>query len=257
VLHTWGSALTHHPHVHIVVPGGGLSPDGSKWIACRPRYFLTVKVLSALFRRLFLEMLVAAHHAGRLQFFGDHARLADKAAFKAYLAPLREIDWVVYAKEPFAGPSQVLRYLSRYTHRIAISNRRLVSADENGVTFKYKDYRIEGPARYKTMTLATDEFIRRFLIHVLTKGFHRIRHYGLLANGNRSENIAHARELLAAPARPKETETPEAALEQSGVLPQPCPCCGGRMIVIETFARGCEPKHRPTPPPAAIRIDTS
>jgi len=257
VLHTWGSALTHHPHVHIVVPGGGLSPDGSKWIACRPRYFLAVQVLSALFRRLFLEMLVATHHAGRLQFFGDHARLADKAAFKAYLAPLREIDWVVYAKEPFAGPRQVLRYLSRYTHRIAISNRRLVSADENGVTFKYKDYRIEGPARYKTMTLATDEFIRRFLIHVLTKGFHRIRHYGLLANGNRSENIAHARELLAAPARPKETETPEAALEQSGVLPQPCPCCGGRMIVIETFARGCEPKHRPTPPPAAIRIDTS
>ena len=164
---------------------------------------------------------------------------------------------MVYAKEPFAGPRQVLRYLSRYTHRIAISNRRLVSADENGVTFKYKDYRIEGPARYKTMTLATDEFIRRFLIHVLTKGFHRIRHYGLLANGNRSENIAHARELLAAPARPKETETSEAALEQSGVLPQPCPCCGGRMIVIETFARGCEPKHRPTPPPAAIRIDTS
>src|SRR5229473_244585 len=134
VLHTWGSALTHHPHVHMVVPGGGLSPDRSKWVACRPRYFLTVKVLSALFRRLFLEMLVAAHHAGRLQFFGDHARLADKAAFKAYLAPLRQIDWVVYAKEPFAGPRQVLRYLSRYTHRIAISNRRLVSADENGVT---------------------------------------------------------------------------------------------------------------------------
>jgi putative transposase len=210
-----------------------------------------------LFRRLFLEMLVAAHHAGRLQFFGDHARLADKAAFKAYLAPLREIDWVVYAKEPFAGPSQVLRYLSRYTHRIAISNRRLVSTDENGVTFKYKDYRIEGPARYKTMTLATDEFIRRFLIHVLPKGFHRIRHYGLLANGNRSENIAHARELLAVPVRPKETETPEAALEQPGVLPRPCPCCGGRMIVIETFARGCEPEYRPTPPPAVIRIDTS
>src|SRR5882757_9641355 len=139
---------------------------------------------AALFRRLFLEMLVATHHAGRLQFFGDHARLADEAAFKAYLAPLRKINWVVYAKEPFAGPRPVLRYLSRYTHRIAISNRRLVSADENGVTFKYKDYRIEGPARYKAMTLATDEFIRRFLIHVLPKGFHRIRHYGLLANGN-------------------------------------------------------------------------
>ena len=169
VLHTWGSALTHHPHVHMVVPGGGLSPDGSKWITCRPRYFLTVEVLSALFRRLFLQMLVAAHHAGQLQFFGDHVRLADQAAFKAYLRPLRQIDWVVYAKEPFAGPKQVLRYLSRYTHRIAISNRRLLSADHNGVTFKYKDYRIEGPARYKTMTLTTDEFIRRFLIHVLPK----------------------------------------------------------------------------------------
>ena len=199
VLHTWGSTLTHHPHVHMVVPGGGLSPDGSKWIASRPRYFLPVEVLSALFRRLFLEMLVAAHDAGHLQFFGDHVRLADKAAFKAYLTPLRQIDWVVYAKEPFAGPEKVLRYLSRYTHRIAISNRRLLSADENGVTFKYKDYRIEGPGRYKTMTLATDEFIRRFLIHVLPKGFHRIRHYGLLANGNRADNIAHARELLAVP----------------------------------------------------------
>ena len=257
VLHTWRSALTHHPHVHMVVPGGGLSPDGSKWIACRPRYFLTVEVLSALFRRLLLQMLVAAHDAGRLQFFAEHARLADKAAFKAYLAPLREIDWVVYAKEPFAGPKQVLRYLSHYTHRIAISNRRLVVADHKGVTFKYKDYRIEGPARYKTMTLATDEFIRRFLIHVLPKGFHRIRHYGLLATGARAANIAHARELLAVPSRPKEPETPEAAIDEPRVLPRPCPCCGARMIVIETFERGCEPKHRPTPAPAAIRIDTS
>jgi hypothetical protein len=257
VLHTWGSALTHHPHVHIVVPGGGPSPDGSKWIACRPRYFLTVEVLSALFRRLFLEMLVAAHTAGHLQFFGNHVRLADKVAFKAYLAPLREIDWVVYAKEPFAGPRQVLRYLSRYTHRIAISNHRLVSADEKGVTFSYKDYRIDGPARYKTMTLATDEFIRRFLIHVLPKGFHRIRYYGLLANGNRAANIARARELLAVPARPKAPETPAAAVEEPRALPRPCPCCGGRMFIIETFARGCEPKHRPTPAPAEIRIDTS
>ncbi len=257
VLHTWGSALTHHPHVHMVVPGGGLSPDGSKWIACRPRYFLTVEVLSALFRRLFLEMLVAAHDAGRLQFFGDHVRLADKAAFDDYLRPLRKIDWVVYAKEPFAGPEQVLRYLSRYTHRIAISNRRLVSAGEKDVAFKYKDYRIEGPGRYKTMTLATDEFIRRFLIHVLPKGFHRIRHYGLLASGNRAANIAHARKLLAVPPRPKEPETPEAALDDPRVLPRPCPCCGGRMLIIETFARGCEPKHRPTPAPAPIRIDTS
>ena len=158
-----------------------------------------MEVLSALFRRLFLKMLLAAHHAGHLQFFGDHVRLAHKAAFKAYLTPLREIDWVVYAKEPFAGPEQVLRYLSRYTHRVAISNRRLLAADQNDVTFKYKDYRIEGPGRYKTMTLATDEFIRRFLIHVLPKGFHRIRHYGLLANSDRAANIARARELLAMP----------------------------------------------------------
>jgi hypothetical protein len=256
VLHTWGSALIHHPHVHMVVPGGGLSRDGSRWIACRPRYFLPVEVLSALFRRLFLEMLVAAHHAGRLQFFGDHVRLADKAAFKAYLRPLRQIDWVVYAKEPFAGPEQVLRYLSRYTHRIAISNRRLVAADENGVTFKYKDYRIEGPGRYKTMTLATDEFIRRFLIHVLPKGFHRIRHYGLLANGDRAANIARARELLAMPLKQPEAAEPAQLGEQS-VLPRPCPCCGGRMIIVETFARGCQPKHRPTPAPAVIRVDTS
>jgi hypothetical protein len=253
VLHTWGSALTHHPHVHMVAPGGGLSPDGSKWIACRPNYFLTVEVLSALFRRLFLEMLLAAHDAGRLQFFGDHVRLADKAAFNAYLKPLREIDWVVYAKKPFAGPRQVLRYLSRYTHRIAISNRRLICASENSVTFKYKDYRIEGPGRYKTMTLANDEFIRRFLIHVLPKGFHRIRHYGLLANGHRAENIAHARKLLAMPL--KQLQTAKAA--EPGEPPRPCPCCGGRMIIIETFKRGCQPKYQPATTTPEIRIDTS
>ena len=214
-----------------------------------------MQVLSALFRRLFLEMLVATHHAGRLQFFGDHARLADKAAFKTYLRPLRKIDWVVYAKEPFAGPKQVLRYLSRYTHRIAISNHRLVAIDEKSVAFKYKDYRIEGPARYKTMTLATDEFIRRFLIHVLPKGFHRIRHYGLLASGNRAANIAHARNLLAVPRCSKEPETPKVAIEEPRVLPRPCPCCGGRMFIIETFVRGCEPRYHATA--AAIRIDTS
>jgi len=254
VLHTWGSALTHHPHVHMVVPGGGLSPDGSKWIACRPRYFLTVEVLSALFRRLFLEMLVAAHDAGHLQFFGDQVRLADKAAFDAYLTPLRQVDWVVYAKEPFAGPEQVLRYLSRYTHRIAISNRRLVSADEKDVTFKYKDYRIEGPGRYKTMTLATDEFIRRFLIHVLPKGFHRIRHYGLLASGVKADNLALARKLLdvTAPApEPKEPASDPATPEK------PCPCCGSAMRIIEVFAAGEAPRYRPTAMPAAIRIDTS
>ena len=204
--------------------------------------------------RLFLEMLVAAHEAGRLQFFGNHVGLADKAAFAAYIAPLRKVDWVVYAKEPFAGPEQVLRYLSRYTHRIAISNRRLIAADQNSVTFKVKDYRIDGPGRTTTMTLDTGEFIRRFLMHVLPKGFHRIRHYGLLANSNRAANIAKARELLAmpAPAKPVEPEHDEPC-----VLPRPCPCCGGRMLIIETFERGCTPRHKATPMPAAIRIDTS
>jgi Putative transposase/Transposase zinc-binding domain len=258
VLHTWGSALVHHPHVHMIVPGGGLSRDGSKWIACRPRYFLTAKVLSALFRRLFLEMLIAAHEAGQLQFFGDLAALANGAAFHAHLRPLRKSKWVVYAKDPFAGPKQVLRYLSRYTHRVAISNRRLIAADENGVTFKYKDYRLDGSARYKTMTLATDEFIRRFLIHVLPKGLHRIRHYGLFAKSNRAANLARARELLAVPFPAKEPEPSAAsATDEPRVLLHPCPCCGGRMIIIETFARGCEPKHRATPAPQQIRIDTS
>ena len=203
-------------------------------------------------------MLTMAHKTGRLQFFGDHAALAEQRAFAAFLAPLRKTEWVVYAKRPFGGPQAVLAYLSRYTHRVAISNRRLVSADDAGVTFKWKDYRIEGPGRYKTMTLLTHEFIRRFLMHVLPKGVHRIRHYGLFANGNRAANIARARELLAAPAPLGTPETSEAApVNEPRVLPRPCPCCGGRMIIIETFARGCQPKHRPTPAPIAIRIDTS
>jgi hypothetical protein len=258
VLHTWGSAMTHHPHVHMIVPGGGICLDGTRWVSCRPRFFLPVRVLSRLFRRLFLGKLLAAHKAGRLKFFADHAALADAPAFAAFLAPLRKAEWVVYAKKPFGGPQAVLAYLSRYTHRVAISNRRLISADDTGVTFKWKDYRIEGHARYKTMTLATHEFIRRFLVHVLPKGFHRIRHYGLFANANRAAKIARARELLAVPFRPKQPDTPEAtAADVTPVLPRPCPCCGGRMIIIETFARGCQPKHRPTPAGAAIRIDTS
>jgi len=258
VLHTWGSALTHHPHVHMIVPGGGLSDDGSRWVSCRPNYFLPVPVLSRLFRRLFLEQLVAAHEAGRLRFLGQHAALADTRAFAAFLAPLRRAEWVVYAKKPFGGPEAVLAYLSRYTHRVAISNRRLIAVDETGVTFKYKDYRIEGPERYKTMTLATGEFIRRFLIHVLPKGFHRIRHYGLFANGNRAENIARARELLAMPAPHKQPATTAPSKpDQPSVLPRPCPCCGGRMIVIDTFAPGCQPKHPPAHEPSMIRIDTS
>jgi hypothetical protein len=258
VLHTWGSALTHHPHVHMIVPGGGIALDGQRWIACRATFFLPVRVLSRLFRRLFLKMLTMAHAAGRLAFFGDHVALADRKAFAAFLAPLRKAEWVVYAKQPFAGPQAVLAYLSRYTHRVAISNRRLISVDETGVTFKWKDYRIDGPARYKTMTLPTHEFIRRFLMHVLPKGVHRIRHYGLFANGNRAANIARARELLAVPSGMTEPETDASSeTDQLRMLATPCPCCGGRMIIVETFARGYEPKHRPTPMAPAIRIDTS
>ena len=257
VLHTWGSAMTHHPHVHMIVPGGGLSADRSKWISCRQHFFLPVRVLSRLFRRLFLQMLLAAHAAGRLRFFADHRALAVEAAFSAYLEALRKAEWVVYAKEPFGGPEAVLAYLSRYTHRVAISNHRLVEADQSGVTFKYKDYRIDGLGRYKTMTLPIHEFIRRFLMHVLPKSFHRIRHYGLFANGNRAANLARARELLhvAPPATASETvETADAG--EPRAEPRPCPRCGGRMLVIEIFARGCEPKHPPqrAPPlgPSAI-----
>jgi hypothetical protein len=256
VLHTWGSALTHHPHVHMIVPGGGISLDGKSWVSCRPGFFLPVRVLSRLFRRLFLEKLVVAHKAGELQFFGNHAPLADGQAFAAFLAPLRNIEWVVYSKRPFGGPKQVLAYLARYTHRVAISNSRLISFDDKGVTFKWKDYRIEGRARYKVMTLATTEFIRRFLIHVLPDGFHRIRHYGLFANGSRANNIAQARNLLAVPT-PKTADDPAAAdTAETATFSHPCPCCGGRMIIIETFERGSTPRYRPTPP-TAIRIDTS
>ncbi|MGE0630741.1 MAG: IS91 family transposase [Hyphomicrobiaceae bacterium] len=247
VLHTWGSALTHHPHIHMIVPGGGISLDGNRWMSCRPDFFLPVRVLSRLFRRLFLEILDAAHAAGQLQFFGEHVALIDPRRFAAYLAPLRKAEWVVYSKRPFGGPKAVLAYLACYTHRVAISNRRLISADKTDVTFKWKDYRIEGAGRYKTMRLATDDFIRRFLIHVLPKGFHRIRHYGLLATGNRAANIAHARKLLAVPAGPTKSKPPKPAIDEPRAAPNPCPCCGGRMLIIETFARGCKPSHRPCP----------
>ena len=251
VLHTWGSALTHHPHVHMIVPGGGISPDGQRWVSCRPGFFLPVRVLSRLFRRLFLEKLLAAHQAGRLSFFGDHARLVDAQAFTAFLAPLRKTEWVVYSKRPFGGPEAVLAYLSRYTHRVAIANSRLIAFDEQGVTFNWKDYRIDGRNRYKHMTLATDEFIRRFLIHVLPKGLHRIRHYGLLAKGVCADNIARVRELLVAVN--SQSEPTRAAADSSKPS---CPCCGGRMIIIEVFERGATPRHRPTAP-TSIRIDTS
>ena len=258
VLHTWGSAMTHHPHVHMIVPGGGISLNGTHWISCRPNYLLPVKVLSRLFRRLMLEMLVVAHNAGHLQFFGDHARLADKAAFKAYLAPLHRTKWFVYSKRPFAGPEQVLAYLSRYTHRVAISNRRLIAADATSITFRYKDYRIEGLGRYRTMTLKPGEFIRRFLIHVLPKGFHRIRHCGLLASGTKTETIARARELIAT-ATPAQAEQKQQAADSAATTDKPahpCPCCGGRMSIIETFKRGSTPRYQ-SPAPTAIRIDTS
>ena len=259
VLHTWGSALNHHPHVHMIVPGGGISLDGARWVACRPDFLLYVGVLSRLFRRLVLEKLTATHSAGALQFFSKHAALADARAFAAYLAPLRNSKWVVYCKRPFGGPEEVLRYLARYTHRVAISNRRLVSLDDNRVTFKWKDYRLQGPERYnKLMTLDTHEFIRRFLMHVLPAGFHRIRYYGFLTSQTRARNIARIRELLALPlipvdaikaanAKPEEPKTPE----------HPCPCCGSRMRIIETFLRGQQPKHRATPLAPKIGIDTS
>jgi hypothetical protein len=252
VLHTWGSAMTHHPHVHMIVPGGGLSPDGQRWIAARPNFFLPVLVLSRLFRRLMLQKLVAAHEAGKLVFFGAHAHLAGDKAFAAFLAPLRKLRWFVYSKRPFAGPKAVLAYMARYTHRVAISNRRLIGADADSVTFKVKDYRVEGPGRYATMTLAVGEFIRRFLIHVLPKGFHRIRHYGLLASTAKAEMVAKARELLAVPA----TE-PDANDDVATELVQQCPCCGGRMHIIETFQPGTHPSHCSAAPVGAIRIDTS
>jgi len=265
VLHTWGSALTHHPHLHCIVPAGGISiprgeegasPTGKdkseRWISCRPNFFLPVRVLSKRFRRRFLERLREAHDAGRLSFFNDLAPLAERDAFDAHLAPLLELDWVVYAKPPVAGPAAVLAYLARYTHRVAISNSRLVACEAGNVRFKYKDYRAKGRARHKTMTLPAHEFIRRFLIHVLPSGFHRIRHYGLFANGGRVRNIARARELLGTNA--PETEPAEDEDSEAAVFPQPCPCCGGRMIIVETFERGAQPR---APPVSTTGIDIS
>src|SRR6516164_9418747 len=258
VLHTWGSALTQHPHVHMIVPGGGFSLDGKRWVSCRPRYLLPVPVLSALFRHLFLEKLAATHHLGKLQFFGQHAKLSDAKAFTAYLAPLRNSKWVVYCKRPFGGPKQVLRYLARYTHRVAIANRRLIASDDKGVTFKWKDYRLDGPARYKVMTLTAHEFIRRFLMHVLPAGFHRIRYYGLLASGQRSDNVARARELLTLPILPIDAiKAATASTEPSQAQSRACPCCGGTMLIIERFERGATPHYRPSAPKPTIRIDTS
>ena len=243
VLHTWGSALTHHPHVHGIVPGGGLALDADRWVPCRAGFFLPVRVLSRLFRRRFLEALTTAH--GQLQCFGEFAPLTDAEAFAQWLAPLRKIEWAVYAKRPFAGPQAVLAYLSRYTHRVAISNSRLLSLDERGVTFRWKDYRATGRTRHKTMTLTAEEFMRRFLLHVLPAGFHRLRHYGLLANPTRKKNIELARALLRVPAPPVPADP---ATIPARSAPRPtfvCRHCGAPMLIIETFARA---QHIRAPP---------
>jgi hypothetical protein len=250
VLHTWGSAMTHHPHVHMIVPGGGISLDGTRWISCRPGFLLPVRVLSRLFRRLFLAGLTNAHAAGRLAFFGEIESLLDRRAFAAHLAPLRRKNWFVYAKPPFAGPEAVLAYLARYTHRVAIANSRLVRLDESGVTFRYKDYRCDGRARYRMMTLTAHEFIRRFLLHILPRGFHRIRHYGLLASAGCKTNIARAKELISVPLPPdplaEDDNNDQAAGTATDYRP-PCPCCGGRMIIVEIFERGAAPRGPPSP----------
>lgn len=243
VLHTWGSAMTHHPHIHMIVPGGGIAPDGDRWISSHPAFLLPVRVLGALFRRLFLTRLLALYDVGKLAFFGQLAHLADRRAFLRHLAPVRKKRWVVYAKPPFAGPEAVLAYLSRYTHRVAISNSRLLRFDEHGVTLRYKDYRRSEPDRQQVMTLSADEFIRRFLLHCLPRGFHRIRHYGLLASGTRKAHLERARQLLAvAPPAVNETQA-----EPPDPRP-PCPCCGGRMIVVEVIER----RYLPRGPPSGV-----
>jgi hypothetical protein len=244
VLHSWGSALTHHPHIHMVAPGGGISLDGKRWVPARRAFLLPVRVLGALFRRLFLSRLLALYDAGRLGFYGSLAHLVDRRVLLRYLSPVRKKRWVVYAKPPFAGPEAVLAYLSRYTHRVAISSGRLIRFEDDGVTFRYKDYRRNGAERQQVMTLTADEFIRRFLLHVLPKGFHRIRHYGLLASGTRKGHLERARHLLAV--------APPAALEVPGEPPDTrplCPCCGGRMVVIEIFERWRQPRAPPATSP--------
>ena len=240
VLHTWGSALTHHPHVHMIVPGGGIAPSGRRWISSRPAFLLPVRVLGKLFRRLFLTRLLALFDTGRLGFFAAMAGMAERKVFLRHLAPARQQRWVVYAKPPFAGPQAVLAYLARYTHRVAISNRRLIAFGDAGVTFRYKDYRRDGADRQQVMTLASEEFIRRFLLHVLPRGFHRIRHYGLLSSSARRDSLALARRLLGVPAPIAEPE-PDAPSDNR----PPCPCCGGHMTIVETFARWCQPRAPP------------
>jgi len=236
VLHTWGQTLQLHPHLHCVVPGGGISPDGKRWIACRPGFFLPVRVLSRLFRRLFLEGLTAAFHAGELQFFGDLGNLNEATAFAVALAPLRSVEWRVYAKKTFAGPEQLLAYLARYTHRVAITNSRLLDLDQTHVTFRWKAYRKGGRHKSKVMRIEIGEFMRRFLLHVLPNGFHRIRHYGFLANGHRANKLARCRSLLAVPSAPGDRQNDrDNVRETNNYTPPACPCCGGRMTITESF----------------------
>jgi len=236
VLHTWGQNLQHHPHLHCVVPGGGISSDGKRWVACRPGFFLPVRVLSRVFRRLFLEGLMAAFHTGDVQFFADLVNLNQAKAFAATLAPLRTGEWVVYAKRTFAGPEQLLAYLARYTHRVAITNNRLLDLDENHVSFRWKKYRQGGCHKRKVMRIETAEFVRRFLLHVLPNGFHRIRHYGVLANGHRAEKLALCRSLLAVPgAVANGSNGDDNDRGNHKHEPPRCPCCAGRMRIIETF----------------------
>ena len=254
VLHTWGQALMHHPHVHCVVPGGGLSPDGARWIACRPNFFLAVKPLSRLFRTLFLKRLSAAFSSGALRFFGDLAALAEPAAFAAHLDAMRRINWVVYAKRPFGGPAQVLAYLGRYTHRVAIANSRLVALDGDQVAFSWKDYRQNSAT--KIMRLRPDEFIRRFLLHTLPDGFHRIRHFGFMANRHRAAKLALCRTLLDHERKAPNNAEPspvDSALHTRAEVPA-CPDCGGVMRIVERFRHSCSRSNPRTPP---FRCDTS
>jgi hypothetical protein len=254
VLHTWGQALTHHPHIHCVVPGGGLSPDGARWIASRPNFFMAVKPLSRLFRGLFLKRLIAAFNDGALRFFGDLASLAELDAFAARIKAMRHVNWVVYAKRPFGGPAQVLAYLGRYTHRVAIANSRLIALDHDHVAFSWKDYRQNSAT--KIMKLRPDEFIRRFLLHTLPDGFHRIRHFGFMANRHRAAKLALCRELL----RRERTasndgpQPPEDSEAQTWVEVPACPDCGGVMRVIERFRHGFS---RSGPRTSPFRCDTS
>lgn len=245
VLHTWGSALTHHPHLHCVVPGGGLTPEG-KWKPCKQGFFLPVKVLSRLFRRVFLEKIVALH--SQLEFYGEIAHLSELNAFRSYLAPVYKVDWVVYAKKPFTGPQAVLEYLSRYTHRVAISNRRIIHYDTNTVTFKWKDYRAKDDQRFKTMTLSADEFLRRFLIHILPLRFHRIRHFGLFANHQRKQNLSTLRKNICpnAPPAEKKKETDEPTKKSNNPPPKfVCRTCGTSMVILETLLQICPTRGSP------------